>query len=1385
MQPVKVLSIWIICGILLVSGLFFAKEGHSSSTAGTFDSATLASVQSWKAGIAYTCPYILGYYPDGGAAQAATSASPYGTYGGWYFWDGVWDRFAWYAWRISCCGYCYDMLWLYPHGQGTYFTTSYVPDTSEAPDKNQGKPQNGACVANPINVATGNKYEPVTDLAISTPGLPFEFRRYYNSTVIANGPLGYGWTHSFSLSLQVAQTYPTLRIKIIDADGTALYFRQVFLTNGTSSFFGESGVKDKLIKLASGEYKLRRKKDNLTYLFGTNGKLTQVSDPNGNTLTLTYTSGLVTQVTNNFGKTLTIQYNSSRISSITDPKNQSITYTYTSSNLTSVAYPDSQSISYAYDANHRLTDKYDTSSNLIGHWHYNTNGKVDTYYRFLKDSVPQERIDFSYTTSEPRTITLTRSTGTTTYTGAINDGIRVITGIEGCGATCGGDTNKTFTYDQWVNLTDSTSISGAQSYTTHYSYDEPANFWDRVGEVVEKTEAVGFPEERATGYTYTHRTDDPFLLTQSTETKVSVLASGQNKVTTTNYDSYGRITSRTEAGYVLVNSVPTQRTYTTGFQYNSLGQLTQINGPRTDVSDVTTLAYYANDSGQGNNRAQLMTVTDALGHITQYTNYDANGNVGTITDPNGVVTQLTYDQRNRIKTVTNQSTSAVTEYFYDARGNISYIIPPEGNRVDFAYNLADRVTQITDNLGNKIQYEYDVEGNRTGEDIFDPQQNLKKSLDFTFDAYNRLKRIVNPDTTYTEYTYDAKGNRTAVKDPRNNTTNLAYDALDRLVQTTQPLTTITDQGYDTQDNLISVTDPMTSTTQYWFDDFGRKNHAASPDTGATQYLYDEAGNLTQQVDAKGTVINYAYDALNRITSVQFPADSTQNITYTYDSTSVTYGIGKLTGRTDTSGTYIFYYDAQGKMAREDKTVSGILYTTQYAYNKNNALTSITYPSGRTVTYSFDGAGRISQVSAIISGNLATLASSITYLPFGGLAGLIYGNSLSLTQEYNNQYRIASITVGSVLDLTYGYDANGNITSILDAINPPGGEPAEPTGVYSYEQGSNVLAAITGSSSATFVSDLNGNTTSENNRVYGYDLLNRLITVTDNGNQIAVYTYNAMNHRMQKVTGVGTTIFHYDPKGHLIAETNQSGQTLVEYIYLGDQPLAMIRSTEQAYYYHNDHLGTPRVLTDGSGNVVWKALYAPFGAATITTANFENKIRFPGQYCDTETGLHYNWNRYYDPKTGRYVTPDPIGLEGGINLYSYVEGNPINKTDPLGLDAYMCIKPLDVFGGSGWKSGFDIAINPLYHQYICVNNLCGGQTHLWPFLWSPGTPSDDKFNKDRCEKMDDRPCMDECLTKKIQDFKRPFYGIFFLGTNCQKWASDAHASCVLQCRGKGE
>jgi RHS repeat-associated protein len=136
-------------------------------------------------------------------------------------------------------------------------------------------------------------------------------------------------------------------------------------------------------------------------------------------------------------------------------------------------------------------------------------------------------------------------------------------------------------------------------------------------------------------------------------------------------------------------------------------------------------------------------------------------------------------------------------------------------------------------------------------------------------------------------------------------------------------------------------------------------------------------------------------------------------------------------------------------------------------------------------------------------------------------------------------------------------------------------------------------------------------------------------------------------------------------GHLIAETNQSGQMLAEYIYLGDQLMAMIKPGESVYYYHNDHLGTPQVLTDDPGTIAWKAVYTPFGQAVASIQTVENPFRFPGQYYDAETGLHYNYFRYYDPTTGRYITPDPIGLEGGINLFAYVENNPLLSIDPFG------------------------------------------------------------------------------------------------------------------------
>ncbi len=160
----------------------------------------------------------------------------------------------------------------------------------------------------------------------------------------------------------------------------------------------------------------------------------------------------------------------------------------------------------------------------------------------------------------------------------------------------------------------------------------------------------------------------------------------------------------------------------------------------------------------------------------------------------------------------------------------------------------------------------------------------------------------------------------------------------------------------------------------------------------------------------------------------------------------------------------------------------------------------------------------------------------------------------------------------------------------------------------------------------------------------------------------------------------TTLYLYDFEGNLIAETDSLGKVLAEYLYRGRVRLAKVVNGS-IYYYHNDQLGTPEFLTNAAGTVVWEAIYKPFGDAEVKPGSTQtNHFRFQGQYFDSETGLHYNHHRYYDPKTGRYLTPDPIGLAGGINPYIYVSNDPVNVVDPLGLQVSRMMEPLGGGGG---------------------------------------------------------------------------------------------------------
>lgn len=1143
--------------------------------------------------------------------------------------------------------------------------------------KQLGKPSACAGIGNPCNATTGNKYQHETDYS----GGVLTWSRHYNSGADdLDGPLGFGWSHGFNHQLDIQD---------IDNQAMRRGSGQVLrFTRSNGLWSSDADVDPLLISNVNGFLVTQPGGEQEQY--DTVGKLTWRQTPAGLRTQFSYDgNGNLTSITGPYGHALALAYDANqRISSVTDSGGGLISYSYDAAgNLIAVTYADGSLRNYHYeDATHihALTGITDANGARYATYGYNGDGKaILTEHALTTNGIGQEQFTLSYDSATQTTVT--NAVGDAEQiTFSENLGVRNLTSrvftADGQGITQPFDANNNL-----ISRTD------AEGRTTAYTYNA---FNQRTS----MTEALGTPEARTT--TYTYLSDDLDLPVTVTRDGVT---GAQTHVTTTQYDAALNPISITQNGFDASGSPVSRQSQ---FGYDSNGRLTSIDGPRTDVSDVTTLTYY--DCTAGNECGQLASVTNALGQTTSYGSYNAHGQVTAITDANGVITTMSYDARQRLVQQTVDG-SRTTSYGYDGVGQLTQLTLPDGTGFTYSYDAAHDLTRITDSAGHFTEYSYDAKGNRTIETVQSSSGDIARDLQRGYDLRDYLIQLNDGSSSYSQQN-DALGNTTSSVDAKSQSATHSFDALNRLLQTTDRAGGTQAQQYDVADRTTAVTAPNGAVTQFTYDDLGNRLSEQSPDRGTVPYQYDSAGNLTQFTDARRDrfTVNHTYDALNRLTLTDYPR-SDEDITYQYD--SCTNGAGRLCQVTDQSGTSQYQYSAFGEITQIDKIELGQTFTTQYQYDPAGRISQLTYPSGRIVTYSRDTRGLISGVSTSFSGTTTQVVSGRQYRADGLLTGQTLGNGLILSRSFDSQARMTGQTLGTIWSQSLTYDPNGNLTdrnvisgsgtqadlfsydpldritddttqqgALLYSYDANGNRLSKHAGTtpplpYNYTASSNRLTQANGQ---TVTLDAAGNTTSDRDgsREFYYNKAGRLTYFSDASSlePATSYQYNAFGLRTRKVIGTDTFTYQYNLTGQLIAEY-LNGQLLREYLWADDEPLLQVEGG-QTLWLTLDHLNTPRVGTNASQTIVWRWDSSGFGEGVPDQdpdgdGIYSNiRLRFPGQFADDESGLYYNWNRYYDPSTGRYITSDPIGLVGGINTFGYVGGNPLTFFDVFGLDKTM-------------------------------------------------------------------------------------------------------------------
>ncbi|MER7397607.1 putative T7SS-secreted protein [Streptomyces sp. NPDC000151] len=774
------------------------------------------------------------------------------------------------------------------------------------------------------------------------------------------------------------------------------------------------------------------------------------------------------------------------------------------------------------------------------------------------------------------------------------------------------------------------------------------------------------------GHTTRYLVDDRY--------KIVAEISPTGAVTRTERDSHGRPVS-----------VTNPLGHTASYTYTATGELAAVTRP----DDTQVTAEY--------NELGLPTrVTEPDGAVWRQT-YDEAGRRTSVIDPAGAVTTFAYDDRGHLASITDAA-GHTTHVRCDAAGLPQQITDPLGGVTAYVRDAFGRVVSHTDPLGATTRYIWTVEGHlsrRTAPD--------GATESWTYDGEGNCLTHTDAAGGVTRFEYTHFDQLVARTDPNGVRYTFTYDTKLQLSKVTNPQGLEWSYAYDPAGLLLSETDFDGRQVSYERDSAGRLAARTSPLGDTTVYQYDKLGRTSAKRTSDGVVTRYSHDASGRPLRA---ATSDCEVIWQRDA------LGRVTAESVNGRTMSHAYDVLGRRIHR-RTPTGAEAT--YAYDAASRRTSLT-TSGRTLDFTHDAAGQ--EISRHLTGGLITLHQS--WDATGRLASQsLYGTGTGAAADPDG----ASTGSAPLQHRSYAYRPDGYLTAIDDQLNGPRRFTLDSVGhvtavsahnwteTYAYDEAGNQTQAewptTHANSEATGARTYTGTRLTQAGRIryehdaagrmtvrqkrhlsgkretwhYTWDTEDRLTSVTTPDGTTWRYLYDPLGRRTakQRLSSDGTTVleqvdFTWD--GATLTEQTTSASESTPAITLtwdhnGLAPLAQTERITAAdapqseidsrfFAIITDLVGTPTELVSPNGEIAWRTRTTLWGTTTWNAdATAYTPLRFPGQYFDPETGLHYNCFRYYDPGTARYLSPDPLGLSPAPNPAAYVH-NPMASTDVLGL-----------------------------------------------------------------------------------------------------------------------